>query len=114
MEKRDYAILTSFAVLAIAVGAVTTSKPLMGFLVGGTVEAATTAVGVSGEKSVSGSAVFGARHGTVSDTGDLRHAPAAFGTPREDLGAGLTVVVIVLLALFGTRLTRLRAGLCDL
>ena len=44
MEKRDYAILTSFAVLAIAVGAVTTSKPLMGFLVGGTVEAATTAV----------------------------------------------------------------------
>ena len=44
MEKRDYAILSGIAVLAIVIGAVTTSQPLGEYLVSGTIETANTAV----------------------------------------------------------------------
>ena len=44
MEKRDYAVLTLLAVVAIAVGAITTGEPLGNFLVDGAVETATTVV----------------------------------------------------------------------
>ena len=44
MEKRDYAILSGIAVLAITVGAIATKRPLGEFLVSGTVEAASTAI----------------------------------------------------------------------
>ena len=44
MEKRDYAILSGIAVLAIVIGAVTTSQPLGEYLVSGTLETANTAV----------------------------------------------------------------------
>jgi uncharacterized membrane protein YraQ (UPF0718 family) len=44
MEKRDYAILSGIAVLAIIVGAIATNKPLGEYFVSGTLEAANTAV----------------------------------------------------------------------
>jgi uncharacterized membrane protein YraQ (UPF0718 family) len=44
MEKRDYAILSGIALLAIVVGAFATNRPLGEYLVSGTIETANTAV----------------------------------------------------------------------
>ena len=44
IEKRDYAILSGIALLAIIVGAFATNRPLGEYLVSGTIETANTAV----------------------------------------------------------------------